>query len=159
MILLQMSSMDELDELLGSGMGFGMGLSIGLIYLAVLILMIVSMWRIFQKVGYPGWASIIPVYNIVTLFKVMGLSPWLVLLYVGCFIPFVNFIAALALLVVNIMGCINLAKYFGKGGGFAAGLILLPFIFYPILAFDNSVYENGDTEPVDDEYADPSKTY
>ena len=35
----------------------------------------------------------------------------------------------------------DLANAFGKGGGFAAGVILLGFIFFPILAFGSSQYQ------------------
>ena len=52
----------------------------------------------------------------------------------------IAFIATLiACMVINIIMIISLAKSFGKGGGFAAGLIFFPIIFYPILAFDKKI--------------------
>lgn len=99
--------------------------------LAICILMIVSMWKIFKKAGKPGWASIIPIYNIVVLFQVAGLSPWLILLM---FIPFANF-------VIIFLAYIRLAKAFGKGVGFGLGLLFLNIIFMPILAFSNTEYK------------------
>lgn len=113
------------------GAAFGVYAAIGSV---IGILTIVAMWRIFTKAGKPGWAAIIPVYNMVVLFQIVGLNPWLLLLYL---IPFVNFIAAL---VLTIMLCIRLAKAFGKSSGFAVGLIFLNTIFILILGFGDSKY-------------------
>lgn len=99
------------------------------------IITIVAMWKIFKKAGKPGWASIIPIYNSVVMFQICGMNPWLLLLAI---IPFVNFVTAPILaILINV----NLAKKFGKGGGFAVGLIFLNFIFTLILAFGDSEYQ------------------
>ena len=102
-----------------------------LIYLAILVLMIASLWVVFTKAGQPGWACIIPIYNIWVILKIVGRPGWWLLLYL---IPFVN-------IVVWIIVAIDMAHSFGKGGGFAVGLILLPFVFYPILAWGDATYE------------------
>lgn len=104
-----------------------------IISLAIAILMIAAMWKVFSKAGQPGWASIIPIYNIYIMCKVAGRPGWWVLLM---FIPFVNFIIAIIL-------TIDIAKNFGKGVGFGIGLIILPFIFYPILGFGSAEYQGG----------------
>src|SRR3982074_2594571 len=104
-----------------------------IISLAIGILMIVAMWKVFSKAGQPGWAVIIPIYNICIMCKVAGRPGWWVLLM---FIPFVNFIIAI---ILNI----DIAKNFGQGVGFGIGLILLPFIFYPILGFGSAQYQGG----------------
>ena len=104
-----------------------------IISLAIAILMIAAMWRVFSKAGEPGWASIIPIYNIYIMCKVAGRPGWWVLLM---FIPLVNLIIAI---ILNI----DIAKNFGKGVGFGIGLILLPFIFYPILGFGSAQYLGG----------------
>lgn len=99
------------------------------------IIAIVAMWKIFKKAGKPGWASIIPIYNSVVMFQICGMNPWLLLLAI---IPFVNFVTAPILaILINV----NLAKKFGKGGGFAVGLIFLNFIFTLVLAFGDSEYQ------------------
>lgn len=99
------------------------------------IITIVAMWKIFKKAGKPGWASIIPIYNSVVMFQICGMNPWLLLLAI---IPFVNFVTAPILaILINV----NLAKKFGKGGGFAVGLIFLNFIFTLVLAFGDSEYQ------------------
>ncbi len=103
----------------------------GLIGALLAIFFIVTVWRIFTKAGQPGWAAIIPFYNYYVMLKVVGRPGWWLLLYL---IPIVN-------IVILIIVCIDLAKVFGKSGGFAAGIILLPFIFLPILAFGDAQYQ------------------
>jgi len=100
------------------------------ISLAIGILLIVAMWRIFSKAGKPGWASLIPFYNTYVMLTIAGKPGWWLVLF---FIPIVN-------LVISILALVALAKTFGKGGGFVVGLIFLPIIFWPILAFDSSKY-------------------
>jgi hypothetical protein len=103
------------------------------VQLAITLLTIVAtvagMWAVFAKAGEPGWAAIVPIYNLVVLLRIGGLPGWYVLLM---FIPCIGGIIGL---IVMIMATINLASRFNVGGGFVAGLILLPFIFYPILGF------------------------
>ena len=102
-----------------------------IIWLAFVVFFIACIWRIFTKAGQPGWASLIPFYNYYVLLKIVGRPGWWLILY---FIPFVNFI-------IFIIVAIDLAKSFGKGGGFAVGSIFLPFIFLPILAFGSATYQ------------------
>lgn len=99
-------------------------------YTLFVLLMVASMWKIFAKAGEPGWASLIPIYNIIVWCKIVGRPAWWVLLL---FIPCVNF-------VIIIMLAIDLAKSFGKGAGFGIGLALLGVIFFPILAFSSAQY-------------------
>ena len=99
--------------------------------IAIAIFMIITTWKIFSKAGEPGWAAIIPIYNAYVLLKIAGKPGWWLLLF---FIPLVNF-------VVAIIATLGLSERFGKGGGFAAGLILLPIIFFPILAFGSATYQ------------------
>ena len=101
-----------------------------ILYFGIIAFYIISLWKIFVKAGRPGWAAIIPFYNIFVEIEIVGL-PWWVFLLV--FIPGAN-IAALILI------SINLANVFGKSTGFAVGLIFLGFVFIPILAFDDSKY-------------------
>jgi hypothetical protein len=99
-------------------------------YIAVIALMIASMWKVFAKAGRPGWACLIPIYNIVVMLQIVDRPVWWVLLY---FIPIVNWIVALVV-------ALELAKYFGKGSGFGIGLWLVGIVFYPILAFGDAAY-------------------
>lgn len=87
-------------------------------------------WRIYEKAGKPGWASLIPIYNIIILLEIVGKPWWWIFLFL---IPVVNII--IGIWMVNL-----LSLSFGKEVGFTFGLIFLSFIFYPILAFSNAEY-------------------
>lgn len=100
----------------------------------IYVLLIIAMWKIFTKAGKPGWASIVPIYNVIVMFQIIGLNPWLLLLYL---IPVVNFVVAI---VFSIMQASRLSKSFGKGTGFALGLFFLNPIFLLILGFGDSKY-------------------
>mgnify|MGYP004495653349 FL=1 len=123
-----------------AGITGGLMVVYGILGCVIGVLGIIAMWKIFTKAGKPGWAAIIPVYNMVVLYQIVGLNPLLLLILIGSIIPFVNFLVAIAFFVLNIISSIKLSKVFGKGTGFAVGLIFLPFIFQLILAFDKSEY-------------------
>lgn len=99
--------------------------------LAYTILMIAACWKIYTKAGQPGWACIIPIYNLYIWCKIVGRPAWWIILML---IPFVNFI-------VGIILCIDLAKSFGKGALFGIGLVFLGIIFFPILGFGSAQYQ------------------
>lgn len=101
-----------------------------LIWLAVIVVEFAAMWLMFQKAGQPGWAAIIPIYNIIVMLRIVGRPTWWILLY---FIPVVNFVIAIVLML-------DLARSFGKGTGFGLGLVFLSFIFVPILGFGSAAY-------------------
>ena len=122
-------------------MGAGVFVVYLIIMLAIAVVSIIAMWKMFTKAGKPGWAAIVPIYNMVVLYQIAGVNPLWLLLLVGSIIPVVNFIVAIAFFIINILVYIKLAKAFGKGGGFAVGLIFLPFIFQCILAFGSAEYQ------------------
>ncbi|MGZ7079140.1 MAG: DUF5684 domain-containing protein, partial [Thermoanaerobaculia bacterium] len=74
---------------------------------------------------------IVPIYNMIVLLKIAGKPLWWIILL---FIPFVNFI-------IVILVYFALAKNFGKGAGFALGMVFLPFIFFPLLAWGDARYQ------------------
>lgn len=116
---------DSYETTLAAAMGV---YSVVVLLLAVFV--IVCMWKIFSKAGRPGWAAIIPIYNTYILFDIAWGNG---LLFLLMFIPVANF-------VVMIILYVKLSQAFGYGGGFAVGLILLPIIFLPVLAFGNNSY-------------------
>jgi hypothetical protein len=102
-----------------------------IVYLAIYVLVAIGFWKMFEKAGQPGWAGLIPIVNLYFLCKVAGRPGWWVILY---FIPIVS-------LVISIIVWLDTAKAFGKGAGFAIGLIFLPFIFAPVLGFGDAQYQ------------------
>ena len=87
-------------------------------------------WRIFEKAGKPGWAALIPIYNIVVFLDIIGRPVWWIILL---FIPIVN-------VIVGFIVALDLSRSFGHDLAFALGLFFLGFIFYPILAFGSDTY-------------------
>lgn len=101
-----------------------------IISLVLCVFVLVCMWIIFRKAGKPGWAAIVPFYNLYVLFDITWGSGMRFLLL----IPIYN-------IILSIQTQVRLAKAFGKSGGFAAGLVFLPYIFIPLLAFGKETYQ------------------
>ena len=110
---------------------------LGLTALFVVVIF-AAMWRVFTKAGEPGWAAIIPIYNIIVMLRIAGMPLWWLLVML---IPLVN-------IIPGFMMPVKIAERFGKGMGFALGLIFLPFIFYPILGFGDARYTPQDLQRV-----------
>ncbi|HEU5470565.1 MAG TPA: DUF5684 domain-containing protein [Actinophytocola sp.] len=112
----------------------------GVIGLAVGVFLIAAMWRMFSKAGRPGWAAIVPIYNIYVMCKIAGKSGWWVL---WLCIPIVN-------IVTSIIFSIDLAKAFGKGALFGFfGLWMFGFIGYPILGFGPARHVGAGDRPAE----------
>lgn len=122
--------------ILGTILGAFLGIAI-FISLVIAVLQIAGMWKVFSKAGEKGWKCIIPIYNLVILFRISGLSPWIIFGYLAGFIPFVGWIVSLG---ISIYQCNSLAKAFGKDVGYTVGLLFLPTIFYLILGFGKAEY-------------------
>jgi len=106
----------------GGGMSF--------IWLILAIAALAGWWQIFTKAGQPGWAAIVPIYNIIIMLRITQKPLWWLILF---FIPFVN-------LVAIILVGIEVAKRFEKSAAFGVGLALLSFIFAPMLGFGDASY-------------------
>ena len=125
------------QEMMTMAAFYGMAKTYTLVAIAIYVLLIVAQWKIFEKAGEEGWKSLIPIYNMVVLFKIVGMSPWLLLIFLIAWIPFIG---ALAVLILVIMLDLNTAKAFGQSTAFAIGLIFLPNIFLLILGFGSAQY-------------------
>ena len=105
-------------------------------WLAIVIFQIAGMWKVFTKAGQPGWACIIPIYNIYIMTKIGGKPGIWTLLCI--LIPFV-----FTIWLYNMI-----SKSFGKDEGFTVGLVLLGVIFWPILGFGSAKYLGPYGDPV-----------
>jgi hypothetical protein len=108
------------------------------------VVMVVAHWKIYEKAGKPGWAAIVPIYNIIVLLEIVGKPVWWILLLL---VPCVNII--FLVWITNL-----LSKSFGQSEGFTVGLLLLGIVFYPMLGFGNYQYVGpagipGGLRPVD----------
>lgn len=119
----------------------GAGIVIWLVLIVLAVLLVIALWRIFTKAGEKGWKAIVPVLNLITEYKISGMSPYFLLIYIGFFIPFVNFFAGIAMFVITIIQIVKLGEAFGKSTGFKVGMVLLSPIFFLILGLGNSTYQ------------------
>ena len=98
--------------------------------IALIVFFVIVEWKIYEKAGQSGWACLIPIYNIIIFLRIIGKPWWWIILFM---IPGVNIV--FAIWATNL-----LSKSFGKSEGFTVGLILLGFIFYPILGLGDAEY-------------------
>lgn len=109
------------------------GVIAGILWLAASIVLItVSLWLIFRKAGQPGWAALLPVYNLVVLVRVAGRPVWWFLMLL---VPFIQWP------LIWIVVLIDLARRFGKGPLFGVGMAFFGLIFFPVLAFSRASYQ------------------
>lgn len=126
-LYLDSNSINQVNSIFNSIM-----LIVIVISIVISILTLVSMWKIYKKALKPGWGSIVPFYSQYLLFDIAFGKGWYFLLLI---VPIVG-------IVYSIMLPFKLANAFGKSNAFGCGLLFLPFIFYPILAFGNSRFQN-----------------
>ena len=125
------SSQDAIAGLMMAGMGLFWIVYI-LVFIVLMALFIVCQWKIYVKAGEPGWAALIPYYNIWVLMKITCNNNIL---------WFILFIVAATSPVAAIISYIGLAKSFGKGVGTILLLIFLPIVGWPMLAFGKAEYD------------------
>ncbi|MDT0115660.1 DUF5684 domain-containing protein [Microbacterium sp. PRF11] len=110
---------------------FALNGTTSLVAVAMYVLMVVALWRVFSKAGYAGWLAIIPIVNVVFLTKVAGFSGWLALLYL---IPIVGF-------VFHIVVQLRVGRAFGHGWVFSIFLLALFYVIgYLIIGFSDDRY-------------------
>jgi len=119
-----------------------------LLDLVLAIVLIIGLYKVFTKAGKPGWAAIIPVYNIWVLFELTGFPAWLSILLL---VPFVNFAIAIVVLVAYYRLAIN----FGKGPGFGVLTALIPIVGIPMLGFGSAQYHGQGGAPAAGGYTPP----
>ncbi|MGN6367007.1 MAG: DUF5684 domain-containing protein [Phycisphaerae bacterium] len=128
---------DENARATGAAVG-GLAASCCFFVFAMLIavVIVVGLWKIFTKARQPGWAALIPIFNIYIICVIAGKPAWWIILF---FIPLVNIIIAFIVWM-------DVAKYFGKSPAYAIGIVLLPIIFIPLLGFSDAQY-SGPAKP------------
>lgn len=122
-----------------------------LVFLALIIFGIIINWKLFTKAGKPGWASIVPVYNMVILFEIIGYKWYYVFLLCAGAIPVIG---QLVLILFTISYSIKLAKSFGQSTGFGIGLFFLSPIFMAIIAFSKNINYIGPSVNGDIDFKD-----
>jgi len=127
----------ELNSALDLLKGFGAGMMV--FYVAIMVFNIVTWWIIFQKANQPGWAILIPIYNILVMLRVAGKPWWWIFFFLAfpiVLVPIIGAIIYMILIIVIMILFLNgISKHFGQGAGFTVGLFFLGIIFRAILAF------------------------
>ena len=121
------------------------------LFLAFVIFSIVIKWKMYEKAGKPGWASIVPIYSTIVLFDIIGYKWYYIFLLCVNFIPVVGY---LVFLLFTISYNIKLAKSFGQEVGFGIGLCFLNPIFTAIIAFNKNIKYIGPTVAGDIDFND-----
>lgn len=138
-------------------------LCIGVVAFIGFVVVTISQWRIYSKAGQPGWACIIPIYNVLVLLDIIRKPRlWLVYILIAAVIQgiyssvsmdnsdpnnipmaltILNLVASLVSLVIGIRMTHGISTAFGKQIGFTIGLLLLPIVFFPVLAFGSATYQ------------------
>jgi hypothetical protein len=117
-----------------SAIGITMIAIMGIFYLitfALSIVAVIGMWKTFVKAGKPGWACLVPIYNIIILLEIAEKELWWIVLL---FIPVAN-------IVIHFLVDIAVAEKFGKSSGFGVLMALFPWIGFPILGFGEAQYQ------------------
>ena len=125
------------DEAAGA-IGAMLGMCCNCLALLAAIVVCVGLWKLFEKAGQPGWAGIIPFYNMYVVTTAIARKEvlWFILLLIPC----VNIVAAFII-------WIEVAKNFGKDPLYGVGLALLPFIFVPLLGFSDARFQPAGPTP------------
>lgn len=100
-------------------------------YIAIFVLAVAGMWRVFSKAGRKGWYALVPIYNSMVLAEIVGRPGWVGLLNL---VPFLN-------IYINVILALDIAKSFGKDTTFGVLTIFFPFVTYPILGFGSAKYQ------------------
>lgn len=120
-----------------------------IVFIIILVPIILGAWKVYGKAGKPGWACIVPIYNLIIMAEIVKKPIWWGLC---CLIPYVGF-------VFQILILIELAKSFGKSTLYGIGLVFLPFIFFPMLGFGSAQYlRANEPTPADGNILDANLT-
>jgi hypothetical protein len=154
---------EKTSELFSSGSGFspdGIALfaiissAIILVALVLSIPFIIGYWKVFTKAGRPGWAVLIPFYNLYVQLQITGKPAWWLAVYmvlafsnvipwpqeIESFTWVLNLLATVGLLILGILIAIATGKVFGKDTLWSVILLGLIPVGYLILGFGKAVY-------------------
>lgn len=109
------------------------------VMLVVAVVGAIAGWKVYTKAGKPGWAALVPFYNLYVLNKIVGRPDWFFwaalasLLLAFMWIP--------AFYVFMLIWSLDLAKSFGRSTVFGVvGLFLFSLIGWLMLGFGKDKY-------------------
>lgn len=101
-----------------------------IVWLIVMVILIVANWKIFEKAGKPGWAILIPIYNVIVMLQIVGKPLWWLIML---FIPVVNVVFVILIIY-------NFVLKFDKPAWHTILALFLGVIYYPYIAFSDAQY-------------------
>ncbi len=122
---------DAAAGLVAGLLALGIPAFVGGILCCVFLPVAAGMWKTFEKAGQPGWAALVPIYNIIVLLEIVNRPLWWAVLL---FLPCANIIAGVIIQM-------DVAKAFGKDALWGIGLAFLGFVFWPMLGFGDARYQ------------------
>jgi hypothetical protein len=128
------ASLDVCGACAGPMIGCGI---CGVFWLGIYGAWLVGWWKMFVKAGEPGWAAIVPIYNVMIMAKISGREPTEGLM---CLIPIYG-------IYVMYLIDVDVARAFGKEQGFAILMLLVPFVAFPMLGFGDARYRRVRVKP------------
>ena len=115
-----------------------------IVVIAIYVVAVIGLWKMYIKAGKPGWAAIVPVYNWWVWVEIIGRPRWWFWAFLAyillSWVPIVNIVLGIGMFVLFLMGCLDMAKCFGKSTGYGIGLWLVSVVFMPILGFGDAQY-------------------
>ncbi len=105
-----------------------------LVALAIYIVSVIAMWKLFTKAGEAGWKSLIPVYNMWVFLRLGDQAGWWALV---ALIPLVNIVS----IVFMAIAAYNIGLKLGKEGWYVVLYLFVPVIWMLILGFDKSTWK------------------
>lgn len=139
----------SLSSLSGTDLLFvGLVGGFGLVCLFLWAAWLAGMWRVFVKLGRPGWTCLVPIWSNWQLGRAVGPRPLAIAYAAAAAAACLTFSAerldnVFLLVSFGLFLLTHLAVYyllsraFGRGVGYALGLAVLPFLFVPFLALSD----------------------
>lgn len=141
--------------------GFTLLVFLSVLAILIWLLPIAGKWKVYGKLGMPGWYSLVPVYADYKLCERVHrgdgartfLMAYLIVLicsWVFCWVDTLGWMLALAQLVMNIIVLNDMSRTFGKDAGYTIGLAIFGFVFWTMLGFGSSEAVDLDSDEGDE---------
>ncbi len=120
------------------------------IYLVIATLVVfyhISLAKVYEKAGIEGWKAYIPFYNVIPFIKISRRPKWWLYIYILSVLLIISIIFLhfwwlytflLIPLIFGILISIDFAKAFDQQALFGLGILFMPFVFIPILAYSDA---------------------
>ena len=137
---------------------------INIVMVPVVIFYFYALYKLFEKCYVSGWKALIPFYNFYIKLRIAGVNWWYLILYVISFVLFIDggtglrILCILTIVFVNSISSYNLCKKINNGHNSLIVdfllLTFLPFVYLPVMAFNQDFTFKEDVEVTPNAYID-----